>query len=172
MIKIRSERANLKKKMEDEVRRFIQELENNVEVARARERAIQESLSEQQVKNAEQNRFEIQLRELELEAEGNRQIYETFLSRFKATTNQDTIQQSDARIISEATVPQSASFPNRRLFVVVDFCSRRFWGWLSRSSRNAWTMASGQLNSSKTRRHSKFGSRSPAERIRQEQASS
>jgi len=128
MIKIRSERANLKKKMEDEVRRFIQELENNVEVARARERAIQESLSEQQVKNAEQNRFEIQLRELELEAEGNRQIYETFLSRFKATSNQDTIQQSDARIISEATVPQSASFPNRRLFVGGGFLFSAFLG--------------------------------------------
>jgi capsular exopolysaccharide synthesis family protein len=128
IIEIRNQRASVRAKMKQEVNRVIQELENNVEVARAREEAIEGSLREQQVQTAQQNRLEIQLRELELETEGNRQIYEAFLSRFKATTDQDAIQQSDARIISVATVPRKPSFPDKRLFVAGGFAFSALMG--------------------------------------------
>lgn len=117
MIEVQSELDNVAVKMRDEVRRIIMELENNVAVARARERALESSLGQQSVKSAGQNQIEIQLRQLELEADSNRQIYEAFLQRFKSLTDQDQIQQSDARVISQATVPRYPSFPNKKLIV-------------------------------------------------------
>ncbi len=121
MVEIQSERQNVLGKMQEEVRRVIQELENNVRIARAREKALEGSLSEQTVKSADQNKLEIQLRALELEAESNRQIYEAFLSRFKSVSDQDEIQQSDARVISKAVVPRSPSFPNKQMVVAGGF---------------------------------------------------
>ncbi len=128
MVQIRNELRQIRSKINQEVERFIQELRNDVAVARARERSLEGSVAQQQVRNAEQNRLEIQLRELELEADGNRQIYEVFLNRFKATTDQDSIQESDARIISVATVPQSASFPNKQLFLAGGFVASTIIG--------------------------------------------
>ena len=121
MVEIQSERQNVLGKMQEEVRRVIQELENNVRIARARERALEDSLQQQTVKSADQNKLEIQLRALELEAESNRQIYEAFLGRFKSTSDQDEIQQSDARVISRAIVPRYPSFPNKGLVVAGGF---------------------------------------------------
>lgn len=117
MVEVQSELDNLALKMRDEVRRIIMELENNVAVAKARERALEGSLGQQSVKSAGQNQLEIQLRQLELEAESNKQIYEAFLQRFKSLTDQDSIQQSDARVISQATVPRYPSFPNKKMIV-------------------------------------------------------
>lgn len=121
MLEIQSERQNVLGKMQEEVRRVIQELENNVRIARAREKALEQSLKEQTIKSADQNKLEIQLRALELEAESNRQIYEAFLARFKSTSDQDEIQQSDARVISSAVVPRYPSFPNKQLVVAGGF---------------------------------------------------
>lgn len=128
MVQIRNELRQIRSKINQEVERYIQELRNDVAVARAREKSLEGSVAKQQVRNAEQNRLEIQLRELELEADGNRQIYEVFLNRFKATTDQDSIQESDARIISIATVPQGASFPNKQLFVAGGFMASALLG--------------------------------------------
>ena len=57
----------------------------------------------------------MELRALEREAEANRILLETFLSRLKeASTQQDmNIQQPNARILSQAITPISATFPKK-----------------------------------------------------------
>lgn len=117
MIEVQSERNNLHAKIREEVRRIIQELENNVAVAKAREQALEQSLNQQTVRSEGESKLTIQLRALELEAESNRRIYEAFLGRFKSLSDQEAIQESDARVISRATVPRHPSFPNKKLVV-------------------------------------------------------
>jgi capsular exopolysaccharide synthesis family protein len=117
MIEVQSQRNNLAAKIREEVNRIIQELENNVRVAKAREQALEQSLTQQTVRSEGENKLSIQLRELELEAESNRRIYEAFLGRFKSLSDQEGIQESDARLISRATVPRAPSFPNKRVVV-------------------------------------------------------
>ncbi len=117
MIEVQSERSNLQAKIREEVNRVIQELENNVRIAKAREQALEQSLNQQTVRSEGENKLTIQLRALELEAESNRRIYEAFLGRFKSLSDQEGIQESDARVISRATVPRHPSFPNKRVVV-------------------------------------------------------
>lgn len=59
------------------------------------------------------------MRELDREAEANRLLLQTFLTRFKETSSSDGMQQADARIISKADVPVYASFPKKRIIMVV-----------------------------------------------------
>lgn len=117
MIEIQSERSNLRAKIRGEVNRIIQELENNVRIAKAREQALEQSLNQQTVRSEGENKLTIQLRELELEAESNRHIYEAFLGRFKSLSDQEGIQESDARVISRATVPRDPSFPDKKVVI-------------------------------------------------------
>lgn len=59
------------------------------------------------------------LRSLEREAQATRALYETVLARFKETSEQQGLEQADARIISRADVPVSPSFPDQRLVMLL-----------------------------------------------------
>ncbi len=59
------------------------------------------------------------LRTLEADAEASRTLFETFLTRYKQTTEQQGLEQADARIISRASAPQDPSFPQPRLFLLL-----------------------------------------------------
>jgi polysaccharide biosynthesis transport protein len=61
------------------------------------------------------------MRELERQAEANRALYENFLNRFKQTTAQQDIQESDANIISAAVAPTIPSFPKKLTFIGIAF---------------------------------------------------
>ena len=54
--------------------------------------------------------------------------YENFLSRFKETSEQEELQQADARLISRASVPSFPSFPKKNLIVLVAAVGSVFLG--------------------------------------------
>ncbi|MDP3383096.1 MAG: polysaccharide biosynthesis tyrosine autokinase, partial [Phenylobacterium sp.] len=51
------------------------------------------------------------LNELERTAEASRTLYESYLNRYKETSSQQGIEQSDARVVSSATIPTGQSSP-------------------------------------------------------------
>ena len=59
----------------------------------------------------------IKLRQLEREAQSVKVVYESFLLRAKETAQQESITASTARVIAEAAVPGSPSFPPRTLLL-------------------------------------------------------
>jgi succinoglycan biosynthesis transport protein ExoP len=69
------------------------------------------------VKQNEAGPAGVGLRELEREAEANQALFEAFLGRFKETSEQESIQQPDARIISRADVPLGSSYPKKKIIV-------------------------------------------------------
>lgn len=119
MIKAKAELRDLRAGIEGEVRKIAQSLRNEVQVARVRERTLEQSLAQIESRRGQQSRAEIRLRELEREAEANRLLYENFLSRFKETREQEDLQQPDARIISKAEIPAKPTFPKTRLIVLL-----------------------------------------------------
>ena len=60
----------------------------------------------------------IELQQLRREAEANRLLYESFLSRLKETAVQKGLQQADSRLLSPA-VPRPASSPKKGLLLVL-----------------------------------------------------
>ena len=59
------------------------------------------------------------LREAQRVANANRQVYDSFLSKFKELEQSQTMQEAEARIIESAHVPTQASFPRLPLFIMV-----------------------------------------------------
>lgn len=97
-----AELANARDKILSEVQKIASNLRSAVSVARSKERSLQQSLNEISGQQTDISRSEVRLRELERQADADRALYEAFLERFKQTSEQETFQQPDARLISQA----------------------------------------------------------------------
>lgn len=119
MIKVRAERRDLAVAISREVTRTVANVENEVEVTRTRVSSLESSLRDLEGRSGEGGLKEVRLRELESDGEAIRNLYESFLERFKQTSEQTNLQESDARVLSGATVPTEPSYPNKPLFLLL-----------------------------------------------------
>jgi polysaccharide biosynthesis transport protein len=94
-----------------EIQRIISNLEAKVQVSRQRAAAIGGSLSNARGTLAGNNQAQVRLNELERTAEASRTLYESYLTRYKETSSQQGIEASDARVVSQATIPTGQSSP-------------------------------------------------------------
>lgn len=117
LINARAELRDIRNKIDIEVRKIIQGLENEVGIARARTASLRGALANMREEVAELNTAEVQLRSLERDAEASRNLLETLLARSKETSSQEAFQQPDASVISPATPPKGESSPNKILIL-------------------------------------------------------
>lgn len=113
MLQVNAEVAEIRERIRKEVERIAAGLEHEAEFAATKVSSLENSLRVVQGESGELNKEAIQLRSLEREAAANRTLYETFLNRLKETSSTQSLQVSDARVISMAEVPQGPSYPNR-----------------------------------------------------------
>jgi succinoglycan biosynthesis transport protein ExoP len=128
---------NLKAQIEDIQRKIAQEANNamrsvgdELTAARAREASLRTTLASLTHSTTEQDKAQVQLAELQREAQANKALYEDFLNRFKQTSVQQDVQQADARIVSTATPPSVPSFPNKTLYLNIALAVSLFIGVL------------------------------------------
>ncbi len=115
MINVKAELRDIGGAIASELRKRVATLANDAEVARAREAALSTALSDVEDRSVDLSRASVGLRQLEREAEASRRIYEDVLARYKETTEQQDIQQADARVISEASAASAPAAPRRGL---------------------------------------------------------
>ncbi|MGL1218051.1 hypothetical protein ACSTLO_00135, partial [Vibrio parahaemolyticus] len=77
-----------------------QGLANQADISRAKVRSLESTIRDLESKSNEGARNEIQLRELQRQADTSRSLYESMLARAKEISEQKDLQQPDARIIS------------------------------------------------------------------------
>lgn len=116
VLDLESQKKNLSDKIDEEVRRVVEAVAGDVEVARARVHTLQDSLSHITVQSQDENLARVKLSELAASATSNRALYDALLNRFKEIEGQDAVQTPDARVISPATTPISPTFPNKMIF--------------------------------------------------------
>jgi polysaccharide biosynthesis transport protein len=121
VVNVRAQIADVERQIGGEAERILASTENAYRAALSREQSITESLREIRGEAAELSQAEIRLRELEREAAANRALFESFLARFKETSEQATLQTPDSRIIEAAAVPGSPSQPNRKSIIFMGF---------------------------------------------------
>lgn len=112
MINIVAELKDIRANLTEEVARIVASLENNLEVARTRERTLEGSLEELKAEATRLTSSQAQLRVLEREAASNQALFDVFLTRYMETGEQEDLFSADARIISRAIVPTEQSWPN------------------------------------------------------------
>jgi len=111
MLKAKRQLSDIDNQIRAEIGRIVSNLQAKAQVSRERAAAIGGSLGGAKGTLASNNRAMVRLNELERKAEASRTLYESYLNRYKETSSQQGIEQSDARVVSKAKIPTKQSSP-------------------------------------------------------------
>lgn len=112
MLRAQRELADIDQQIQAEIQRIVSNLEARVQVARERTGSMAGSLGAARGTLSANNAAGVRLAELQRNAESVRTLYQSFLGRFQETSSQAGLEQSDARIVSRAAIPNGPSSPN------------------------------------------------------------
>jgi polysaccharide biosynthesis transport protein len=108
---LRAEMAALQRAIWDEISRIAESYKSELQIAKTQEDSIDKRMGEVFQKSASTRQSQVHLRELETAANTYRGIYETFLSRFTQSVQQQSFPSTEARVVTAATPPSSRSSP-------------------------------------------------------------
>jgi succinoglycan biosynthesis transport protein ExoP len=121
MLKAKRQLSDIDAQIQAEVKRLISNLDAKAQVSRQRAAAMAGSLGGAKGTLAANNRATVRLNELARKAEASKTLYESYLSRYKETSTQQGIEQSDGRVVSRAKIPTSPSSPRVNLNLAIGF---------------------------------------------------
>jgi polysaccharide biosynthesis transport protein len=108
---LRAEMAALQRAIWDEISRIAESYKSELQIAKSQEESIDKRMVEVFQKSATTRQSQVRLRELETAANTYRGIYETFLSRFTQSVQQQSFPSTEARIVTVASPPNGRSSP-------------------------------------------------------------
>jgi polysaccharide biosynthesis transport protein len=112
---LRAEMAALQRAIWDEISRIAESYKSEVQIAKAQEDSIEKRMTDVFQQSATTRQSQVRLRELETAANTYRNIYETFLSRFTQSVQQQSFPSTEARVVTYATRPVGPSSPKKSL---------------------------------------------------------
>jgi exopolysaccharide transport family protein len=111
LLQARAEQGQIQGRIAAEVAKIIGSVQGDAEAARAKEKQLEEQMGQLERLAGGLGQNEVELRQLDREAQSTRAVYEDFLKRFKELREQQDLQQADARILSPATTAPAVVFP-------------------------------------------------------------
>lgn len=111
--------SSTRKLIDDELTRITTAVRSDLERAQTHEEALERELDRLKRTAAENDEASVRLRELQREAEASRAVYQAFLTRARETGEQQSIDNTNARVISKATPPRDKSWPPRILIAAL-----------------------------------------------------
>ena len=119
VLQARSEQRQIQAFIGAEVAKIISTMSGEVEAAQAKEAELQQQVSQLEQQAGALGQHEVELRQLQREAQSTQSIYEDFLSRSQEVREQQNIQQPDARILSPSAVSPIKVYPRNGLIMGV-----------------------------------------------------
>ncbi|MFK0330450.1 GumC family protein [Rhizobium sp. NPDC090275] len=118
---LRAQLADIKTQIRQETQKILASIENEAKVATLREQELEQQSNKVKANSAQAGEDEVGLNALEREAAAQRQLLETYLSRFREAASRADKNSSpaDARIVSTAVQPVDPYFPKVVPIVVV-----------------------------------------------------
>lgn len=111
--------GRLRDRMKEEAELILASIKVQLDSSQAQEDVLMQDIRELELKSQEQSRDEIQLRQLEREAQASRLLYENFLARLEETSQQESLQDADARVLSPAQPPLGPEFQRKKQILVM-----------------------------------------------------
>ncbi|MCK1722055.1 polysaccharide biosynthesis tyrosine autokinase [Bradyrhizobium sp. 141] len=110
-VNLRRQMAEIKKNIIDELKRIQESYKSDYDIAVTREEAIKSSLANVVSESQLTNQAQVQLRELDSNAQSLQAMYDNFLQRYMESVQQQSFPITEARVISAATMPLKSSYP-------------------------------------------------------------
>jgi len=115
MVRLKSQMDEIKKRINLEVKKIINSIRTEYEVAKAREETIRKAFEEMKREAQEFNKKSIEFGVLKRQAESDRQMYELLLKRLNEASVGEDIQAVNVRIVDRAVVPTNPIKPRKLL---------------------------------------------------------
>lgn len=119
MIAANSELRSANENLRSSVDQVVASIEKNYQLATANEKSLSRTYQENKGEIQDISRKEFRLRELQLEVDTNRSLYNTFVSRLKETSATSDLEAANARIVDKAVVPNIPVKPKKSLIVAL-----------------------------------------------------
>jgi len=118
---LRAQLADLDQQIRGEGERVVRQLENDSKVAASRLDSLNATLDQLKKQAASTSDQDVQLRALEREAKSQRDLFESYLAKYREATARDSIAAApaDARIISRAVVSNLPASPKKVPIVLI-----------------------------------------------------
>jgi succinoglycan biosynthesis transport protein ExoP len=108
---LRAEMAALQRAIWDEISRIAESYKSELQITRSQEESIDKRMTDVFQNSSATRQSQVRLRELETAANTYRGIYETFLSRFTQSVQQQSFPSTEARVVTAASAPRLPSSP-------------------------------------------------------------
>jgi polysaccharide biosynthesis transport protein len=118
VVNIRNQMREIRKSITDELRRIGESYKSDLEIARAREASVQASLKSTIDQSNDTSQAQIVLRDLESNAQSSRALADNFLQLYMLSVQQQSFPMTDARLITDASVPLRPSDPKTLLIIL------------------------------------------------------
>lgn len=117
-VRLRGEMAEYRRQMFEELSRISQSYQSELEVSEAREKSLRDNVEKATGVTVSANETQVQLRELEREADTYKNLYQNFLQKHQESLQQQSFPLTEARVITKATDPEFSSHPRKLLMLV------------------------------------------------------
>ena len=119
IIQVNSRIDKTRRKLNEELKREIENLKAERSVLLSREKVLQKTIADFENEGLETNKKELKYTILERNLETNQKLYETLLSKIKESNITGNISVSNIRITEKAVMPQAPVKPKKKLNLIL-----------------------------------------------------
>jgi capsular exopolysaccharide synthesis family protein len=119
VVNLRSQMSEIRHSILDELRRIAESYKSDYEIAKQRQAGIEQELGHAVTRSQSASRAQVQLTELESNAQSYRTLYDDFLQRYTESVQAQSFPVTDARIVTPAAPPLTKSDPKTILVISV-----------------------------------------------------
>jgi len=118
---LKAQLADLDRQIREEASKISRSLDNDARIAGGRVDGLSASLEQLKKQATSSNGQDVQLRALEREAKAQRDLLESYLAKYREANTRENIDAApaDGRIISRASVSNTAAFPKKLPIVLI-----------------------------------------------------
>jgi polysaccharide biosynthesis transport protein len=111
VVNLRNQMREIRRSIADELRRTAESYKSDFEIAKAREEAAQRNLNDTIAVSNDASQAQIVLKDLESNAQSTRALADNFMQLYMVSVQQQSFPITEARIITQATVPLAKTSP-------------------------------------------------------------
>lgn len=119
MIQVNAELEEISSSISGAIEKIIAGIGNDVVAAESKVDTIELSLKKLRERLNKVNRLEMKMEDLIRVRDADKELYQSYLARFKETAEEKDLQRSEAKVLSKAEIPIIPSWPKNKLIVAV-----------------------------------------------------
>lgn len=130
-VALRREQVDLTNQIFAELQRLTESYRNEYQVAKSREDSLRGNVGDLAGQNSQTSEAQVELRDLEQKSLALNTLYQSFLARYQEASQQRSFPIAEARVISQAGNPVSASSPRKAMVLGLSLVLGLFAGALA-----------------------------------------